>query len=107
DALQPQRNLSLNPLFQVMVIYQEGNPTSDSDAKLNFSSLSLQSKTAKFELLVSFRWESGHVIGGVEYNSDLFENRTIEEFISNLQELFARICSEPVKPLSQLENRGI
>ncbi len=102
DELQLERNLSQNPLFQVLFSF-------DSDlgprlAKSDGDDLpEVHSGTAKFDLgLYTFNTDRG-LGGAFEYNTDLFDRRRIERMAEHLRALVAAAGASPEAPLSQVE----
>ena len=85
EALQPNRVLSHNPLFQVMFVLQ--NPKAESIWKTE----ELETKTAKFDLLLSMTDSEEGLTGTLEYNTDLFNPDTITRMIGHFQTLLESI----------------
>lgn len=102
DAVQPRRDLSRSPLFQVMFVLQnEPLPPLQLDGSKTIS-LPAHSGTAKFDLLISLEETAGGLAGFVEYNSDLFEAATIDRMLGHFETLLASIVARPQQKLSQL-----
>jgi len=109
DALQPERNLSYPPLFQVMFAWQQNALQTGPQlgvalhaGALSITSLDAHSGTAKFDLTLEM-YESADGLGGAfEYNTDLFEAATIERLAGHFQNLLAAAIAEPERPISQL-----
>ncbi|MFL9458798.1 amino acid adenylation domain-containing protein [Tolypothrix bouteillei VB521301_2] len=78
EALQPERDLSHTPLFQVMFALQNA-PTSVAELTgLEVSLLPIATATTKFDLTLSMESTPAGLVGEWEYNTDLFERSTIE-----------------------------
>ncbi len=74
--LQPERDMSRNPLFQVMCVLQNQPWKAAPLRDLEISGLSLDTATAKFDLTL-FWQEVGGTLGGLlEHNTDLFDDAT-------------------------------
>ncbi|MHC0062944.1 non-ribosomal peptide synthase/polyketide synthase [Nostoc sp. UIC 10890] len=102
EVLQPQRNLSHTPLFQVMFVLQN-NPMSPMELTgLTVSPLELESTTAKFDLTLSMQNTATGLVGVWEYNTDLFDSSTIERMAGHFVTLLAGILANPQQPISQL-----
>ncbi len=103
EVLQPPRNLSHAPLFQVMFILQ--NTPWETDA---FGGLAVQpadiaaAGTAKFELTVSVAEFESQLWLALEYNSDLFDADTIERLGAGFETLLAAIVADPSASLAVL-----
>jgi non-ribosomal peptide synthetase component F len=101
-ALQPARDLSRSPLFQVMFVLQNERLNPLELAGLKLTPLPLHSGTAKFDLMFSLE-ENGDGLGGfVEYNTDLFDESTIVRLLGNFQTLLEGVAENPGQRLSQL-----
>ena len=101
-ALQPQRDLSYTPLFQVLFALQN-TPISEVEFPgLTISSLPTQSPTAKFDLILSIHNTANGLVGMWEYNTDLFDHSTIERMIGHFVTLLEGIVANPQQQISQL-----
>ncbi|MBA2682590.1 MAG: amino acid adenylation domain-containing protein [Ktedonobacteraceae bacterium] len=108
DALQPERNLSYSPLFQVMCTLQNKASTSSSlfspveQAGLDISFLETGTATTKFDLslFISEHRHSLHM--EVEYNTALFEPATIQRMLTHFRTLLQGIVEHPDDRLSAL-----
>ena len=86
--LRPERDLSRNPLFQVL--FQLNEPWSELPmGEVSAAPFPLQSVSAKFDLTLSMSDAGDRVYAGFEYNQDLFDEATIEQmsrhFVSLLE----------------------
>src|SRR6185312_9419828 len=102
EVLQPERDLSRSPLFQVAFGLQHIPRSVQNLHGLEVSSLSQESGTAKFDLsLVMTQSEQG-LHCGIEYNTDLFEESTISQILEHLHTLLAGIVAHPEQRLAEL-----
>ncbi|MFZ5918977.1 MAG: amino acid adenylation domain-containing protein [Chloroflexota bacterium] len=102
DALQPDRDMSHSPLFQVMFALQNAPASAQPLADVEISAVEAHSGTAKFDLTL-FMAEQGAGLGGaLEYNSDLFDGETIERLIGHYQTLLAGIVAAPEQSIDSL-----
>ncbi|MDB9467600.1 non-ribosomal peptide synthetase [Dolichospermum circinale] len=102
EALNPQRNLSYNPVFQILFDLQH----SLTD-KLQLPGLTLQPflgehSTSKFDLSLIIEDGGTQLIGVWEYSSDLFTQETITRITENFQTLLNGIVNNPEIPIKQL-----
>jgi amino acid adenylation domain-containing protein len=103
DIVQQERNLSYSPLFQVMVVLQN-NPVSEvSFGELNLSPIEFESTVSKFDLTINFTETAEGLVGGIEYNTDLFNKDSIERMIGHFKVLIESIISKPEYKISELE----
>ena len=100
EELQPERDLSRSPLFQVMFSL---NDTSESDVQvpgLRTSFVPLHTGTSKFDLNLHLSERSGHIAGVLEYNTDLFEPQTIQRVLTHYVTVLEAVAAEPEQRLS-------
>lgn len=102
EKLQPQRNLSYTPLFQVMFVLQNAHSLEIELPSLTLSTLESDSGTAKFDLTLYMAETASGMIGSVEYNTDLFEPQTIQRLAEHFQRLLSGIVANPEQRLEEL-----
>jgi amino acid adenylation domain-containing protein len=101
EALQPERDTSYSPLFQVAFILRNALHLEEIPG-LTLSSLNVESETAQFDLsLVVERTERG-LIAAFEYNTDLFDAAAIARMLGHFQTLLLGIVANPQAKLSDL-----
>ncbi|MCC5601602.1 non-ribosomal peptide synthetase [Nostoc favosum] len=102
EQLQPERDLSHTPLFQVMFVLQNAPMSALELPDLTLSPLETNSDTANFDLnLHIIETESG-LVGSLEYSTDLFEETSIHRMVEHLQTLLEGIVANPQQRLSEL-----
>ncbi|MEO5346141.1 MAG: amino acid adenylation domain-containing protein [Magnetococcus sp. YQC-9] len=102
DALQPTRNLSHAPLFQVLFALQNAPFAPPAMQGVTMQALDLYGKSAKFDLSLSMEENAEGLSGNFEYNTDLFDAATIERIIAYFTSLLRDIVAAPQKNLSRL-----
>jgi amino acid adenylation domain-containing protein len=102
EALQPARNQSHSPLFQVMFVLQNapGEPLQLPD--LNITSLPIETGTTKYDLTLILTETASGMMAELEYSSVLFDRSTMQRFIGHLLVLLEGIVSNPQARLSDL-----
>ena len=80
EQLQPERSLSREPMFQVMLILQQGVRAAAAAggsglSKLRMRSEAMTTRTAKFDLTLSMGEQEGRLGGALEYATELYEGR--------------------------------
>ena len=102
EQLQPERNLSYNPLFQVMFILHN-TPTQTIDLSgLSLKYLEPEQETARFDLSLDMYETASGLTGIFEYNTDLFTKSTIERLIGHFQTLLSSIVANPEQSICEL-----
>ncbi|HYG09428.1 MAG TPA: amino acid adenylation domain-containing protein, partial [Pyrinomonadaceae bacterium] len=95
EDLQPERDLSRAPLFQVMFALQNAPGTAMEFSGLKLTPLEAPNRTAKFDLTLYLTTDSDSIKGSIEYNTDLFEAATIRRMISHFQRLLESSMANP------------
>ncbi|WAT31391.1 non-ribosomal peptide synthetase [Pseudomonas sp. GXZC] len=108
EALQPERSLSLSPLFQVAFnhhISQAGEHLQRL-AQLDMSPVSWDETAAHFDLILDIE-ESGKQLGvSLSYATDLFAPATIARMAGHWQNLLQAMVADQQQPISQLNLLG-
>ncbi|MBW4678524.1 MAG: amino acid adenylation domain-containing protein [Microcoleus vaginatus WJT46-NPBG5] len=102
EELQPARNMSHTPLFQVMFVLQNAPISSLELAGLTLHPLEVKTTTAKFDLTLSMLNTDQGLQGVFEYNTDLFDATTIKRIIGHFQTLLEGVVANPEQCLSEL-----
>ncbi len=102
EALQPERDMSHTPLFQVMFVLQNAPISEIQLTGLTVSELPIESSTAKFDLTLSMENSPTGLVGVWEYNTDLFSRSTIERMTGHFVTLLEAIVANPQERISQL-----
>ncbi|MBV9788698.1 MAG: amino acid adenylation domain-containing protein, partial [Chloroflexi bacterium] len=102
DAVEPERDLSRHPLFQVMFALQPAPSKTLEASELSLSPVSFEYGISKFDLSLSLT-ETGASLGGIlEYSTDLFAVETIARMTEHFAILLAGIAANPDQPLTSL-----
>jgi len=100
EALQPPRDMSHSPVFQVMFIHQNAPWEAQPIRSLKVAPGEIGAgQTAKFDLTVSTTEFDGVLYLNFEYNTDLFDRSTIERFAAGFETLLEAIVSNPTEPI--------
>lgn len=94
EELQPERDLSHTPLFQVMFVLQNAPMQSLELPGLTFEPIQAPSGTAKFDLSLIIG-EDGGFSASFEYNTDLFDESTIDRMLNHFQILLESVSADP------------
>ncbi len=102
EDLQPKREMSHSPLFQVMMVLQNAPRTKLQLPGLTLSSLEVNNRTSKFNLTLLLEQEDDCLRGLFEYNADLFDELTIQRMAGHFQTLLAGIVANADRCISEL-----
>ncbi len=101
QELKPDRNMSFSLLFQVMFIMQSTS-VSLSMPGLEIESEMLDDGTAKFDITLLVRETDHGLLTSWEYNTDLYDESTIEQMIAHFDNLLRAIVADPGQKLHEL-----
>ncbi len=103
EVINPERQLSqMMPLFQVKLDLQQVDVKPMQLDGLTLSRYPLAETQAKYELRFNLQDTPQGISGQVEYNSDLFDEKTISGLIEHFTTLLSGLVLNPEQPLSAL-----
>ncbi len=116
EHLQPERDASRSPLFQVLCVWQRaeladgqdltgfalGVPASVELGGLRLESVPLDLGLAQFDLTLSLGETGGSLVADFDYNTDLFDAVTVERLAERFATLLEGIAAGPDSPVSAL-----
>jgi amino acid adenylation domain-containing protein len=105
EELQPERDLSHTPLFQVLFALQNAPKPSLNipGLSLKWSSLGVESGASKIDLALLMEETPDGLAGLFEYNTDLFDEATLKRMSVHLQTLLEDAAARPESRLSALQ----
>ena len=102
EELQPERDLSHTPLFQVAFVLQNVPHEQMELEGLSLRTEESDNQTAKYDLTLRLYETDPGLSASVEYNSDLFERSTMTRLLDHFQTLLESISTSPDLPISKL-----
>ncbi|MEO1521594.1 MAG: amino acid adenylation domain-containing protein, partial [Cyanobacteria bacterium J06633_2] len=102
EVLNPDRNLSHHPLFQVLFVLQNAPTDVLELSDIQLSRVQLEQRIAKFDLTLSMRETATGLSGTFEYNCDLFKAETVQRLVGHFETLLQGIVEKPTTALSSL-----
>lgn len=99
EEMQPERDLSRSPLFQVVFALQNAPMPALNLPNLTLSSFPIDKGTAAYDINMAMWQAEGALHGRIEYNTDLFEAETIKRFIRHFEQLLTEIVAAPENPV--------
>ncbi|WP_042379395.1 non-ribosomal peptide synthetase [Streptacidiphilus melanogenes] len=95
EQLRPERDLSRNPLFQVMVDVQESATGGPGIEGLAASDFTLPWRSAKFDLTAAFLLYPHRFALNVEFAADLFDPETALRFAAHVGRVLEAVLEDP------------
>ena len=102
EELNPVRDLSRSPVFQVMIIQQNAFERSSKFGSLKAIPYSATGGTAKVDLLLNVSEDDGRLRCALEYNVDLYEAATIDRMLDNLGAILNDAVVDPAQHVSEM-----
>ncbi|NOY60223.1 MAG: amino acid adenylation domain-containing protein [Calditrichaeota bacterium] len=102
DTLQPERDMSHSPLFQVAFILQNTPLQKLELPGLTLSPVQAESKTAKYDLTLNTAETEEGIACNIEFNTDLFDRGTAKRMLHHFRELVQAALQRPKEKVSQL-----
>ncbi|MFT3764375.1 MAG: amino acid adenylation domain-containing protein [Minicystis sp.] len=102
QEIEPDRDLSRSPIFQVVFVLQNAPVEAVSLSGLKRRGIAADSGTAKFDLTITLIETPSGISGGIEYATDLFDAPTIARMAAHFATLLGAVAEAPAKPISDL-----
>ncbi|MBV1921091.1 MAG: amino acid adenylation domain-containing protein, partial [Pseudomonadales bacterium] len=103
QEVDPSRDMSRSPLFQVMLSYQNMPVESgggSSNQEMSIKPIEFSVETAKYEMTLNFNEPVAGSVDGLQaslqYNTDLFSEATAEQFVKHFLQLCDAIVADGV-----------
>ena len=108
DTLELTRDMSRNPLFDVMLIYQS---TEEGETELNFSQANIlpylteesNYEVAKFDMSFGFEEHSEGLYYSLNYNSDIYSEEQVKRMLNHLEQLLETITTQTQTKITAYE----
>ncbi|NRA52917.1 MAG: non-ribosomal peptide synthetase, partial [Gammaproteobacteria bacterium] len=106
EVLQPERNLSCSPIFQVMFNHQAKTEANDNILSeisgLAIEQMESSTATAKFDLALDTTEHEQGISACFTFSTDLFKTNTIESMTKHWLTLLSELCNNPTTALGEL-----
>jgi amino acid adenylation domain-containing protein len=101
EAINPQRDLSRNPLFQVMFNMADTSERVLQLAGCQTVKLSTSAPEAKFDIVLHAPEVNGHIELAIVYNADLFSEHRIVNILDQFTHLVSQVVHDPQKSIDK------
>jgi amino acid adenylation domain-containing protein len=103
EEVQPERDLSRTPLFQVLFVLQNAGGEDLRLPGLTLTGLRTDAEVpAKVDLTLAIAETAGGLAGRLDYNLDLFDGPTIARLAEHWMTLLEAVAAAPEAPLADL-----
>jgi amino acid adenylation domain-containing protein len=102
EELQPERNLTHTPIFQVMFVLLNTPLPELKMAGLRMSELDIDETRSKFDLTLSLKEKPAGLKGSLQYSTERFTRERIQRMIGHFTQLLEGIVADPDKRIGDL-----
>jgi amino acid adenylation domain-containing protein len=103
EELQPERDMSRQPLFQIMFTLENATAERLEVDDLNLRGEAAPGRTSKFDLTLTIEEnDQGELTAALEYSTDLFAAEAIEQMAEHFTVLLEGIVADPERQISRL-----
>ena len=103
EELQPERDLSRTPLFQVVFVLQNAPLSRLSLSGVELTAVEMSSEATHFDLMMSLEEREGELFGTLEYATNLFERETIRQMLRHYEQVLAAVGESAEQRLLAVE----
>ncbi len=102
EIIQPERDTSHSPLFQVAFVFQNMPVSEIQLPALNVKQYEIEGATANYDITFYLQKINNAFHGTFEYNTDLFEKSTIQKIINEFIYLIEQIIEDPKQRIKNI-----
>ena len=106
DELNPERDLSRNPLFQIAFSMRPPAVRQWQIPGVTVTPVEIEAKTERFDLSVNVVERDGRLDAKFSYNHDLFKVETISRMAGYFRKLLEEMVADPARRVSELPLLG-
>jgi non-ribosomal peptide synthetase component F len=103
EELQPERDLSRTPLFQVMLVLQNAPLQMPPLTELEVGTLEVATRSTNYDLTVSITETEAGLQVLLDYNALLFREARMQRLLRHWERLLQSVVAAPTSKLSELQ----
>jgi len=103
EELQPPRSLNFQPLFQVMLVFQNASLAVAELQHLGLAVEQFSAQAAKFDLTLSLTEIGGELHGGFEFATDLYDRSRIARLVESLRRVLELMAGDLNRRLTEID----
>lgn len=107
ESLEIKRDLSKNPVFQVLFALHSANDTRFQTEDTKWSSINYNHSTSRFDFAFELTEAENGLDGMVEFSTDLFLKETIERMVGHYKTLLHSISDNPSIRIDKFKMIGL
>src|SRR5262249_1038289 len=103
EEINPGRDLSRSPLFQVMMVLQNMRREQAGLRWLKAGRIGEEAATAKFDLTLTLMEAGEGIVGSLEYSRDLYEGETIRRMARHYEKVVEEVVRDAEQRIRDIE----
>jgi len=103
EEINPNRDLSRSPLFQVMMVLQNTGRAEIDLRGLKVREIDDETKTAKFDLTLMLMEGREGIAGCLGYSHDLYEEETIRRMVRNYEKVVKEVVRDAEQRVREID----
>ncbi|MGE5400776.1 MAG: amino acid adenylation domain-containing protein, partial [Ignavibacteriales bacterium] len=103
EELQPVRDMSHSPLFQIMFVFQNLKIKPLELSNLQISSFPLKPNSPNFDISMTIMESEEGLMINADFNAELFESETIERILNHYRYLLETLSKDPEIGIDDLQ----
>ena len=104
EDLNINKDLSRHPVFDVMIVLQNDAKNNGDDTRDKLEDIVLEDNIySKFDLLFNFEESEDHLVLNLEFNTDVYEENRIRQFVQHYKNILKIILESPEKPILEID----
>ncbi|MCX7748500.1 MAG: amino acid adenylation domain-containing protein [Clostridia bacterium] len=103
EELNNERDISRNPLFQVLFSLQNTPLPNMEFSEINVSQVNIAGRYSRFDIALDIREIGDELAVDYEYNTDLFDKDTVVRMAGHFRQLLNEIAKNPYDMICKLE----
>lgn len=100
EKLNPERSVSYNPVYQILFAYHDKLVSGQTSTGISIVTEELANPQCKFDMDVEAQEQENTISINFNYNVDLFDDSTIDGFITHFSYLLEQVLTKPDAQLS-------
>src|SRR5262249_7693132 len=102
EEINPERDLSRGPLFQVMMVLQNTRREEIELSGLKVSGIGEETGSAMFDLTLVMTEGNEGITGCLEYSRDLYEGETIRQIARHFERVVEEVIRDAEQTIGQI-----
>ncbi|EPR07806.1 non-ribosomal peptide synthase/polyketide synthase [Ruminiclostridium papyrosolvens] len=103
DKLEIKRDISRNPLFDVMFVMQNNEKYMFDAGDIRITDISAEFKVEKFDITIAVGEQDSEYIVNLGYRNDLFKESSMNVMLSHLNTIISNMVQDPYQSIKDIQ----